>query len=213
MNESIETVAQVVRKVKELPSPEALKECFEYLPDTGELRWKKRPLDHFVSAAAFSIWNAKVGGKIAGTKTVNKKKEAAGRTQYISLTFHIKGVKFCFQAHRVIYHMCIGECPPNMQVDHKDGNGLNNRLENLRLATCQQNSYNSRNRRGPKIFLGLPRGVSRTKCGFMATIGVHYKIKYLGVFPTAELAGAAYQAAYKEYAGEFARNAAHQEST
>jgi hypothetical protein len=41
-------------------------------------------------------------------------------------------------------HVLIMKPPPGMQVDHRDGNTLNNRRDNLRLATPMQNAQNRR---------------------------------------------------------------------
>lgn len=47
-----------------------------------------------------------------------------------------------YLVHRIIFLMHTGFLPE--YVDHIDGNPLNNRIENLRVATNQQNSYNSK---------------------------------------------------------------------
>lgn len=40
----------------------------------------------------------------------------------------------------IIYvHRVILRCPAGMQIDHKDGDGLNNTRENLRIVTCSEN--------------------------------------------------------------------------
>jgi len=45
-----------------------------------------------------------------------------------------------FRIHRIIYLMFYGKMPEF--VDHKDGNKLNNKIENLRPATRSQNGFN-----------------------------------------------------------------------
>lgn len=44
--------------------------------------------------------------------------------------------------HRIIWEMFYGKIPDNLQIDHIDRNGLNNKIENLRLATSQENNRN-----------------------------------------------------------------------
>ena len=44
-----------------------------------------------------------------------------------------------FVLSRVIYAWFHGVCPGNMDVDHKDGDSLNNNLDNLQLLTRQEN--------------------------------------------------------------------------
>lgn len=41
-------------------------------------------------------------------------------------------------------HRLIMKCPVNMQIDHIDGNGLNNMRNNLRICTKTQNSRNTK---------------------------------------------------------------------
>ena len=45
-----------------------------------------------------------------------------------------------YSNHRLIFLMHHGYLP--IEVDHKDNNKLNNRIENLRAATSSQNSFN-----------------------------------------------------------------------
>jgi hypothetical protein len=89
-------------------------------------------------------------------------------------------------------------------VDHIDGDGLNNRRENLRLATNAQNQMNRKigtsNTSGYK---GVYWHKSSQK--WMARIGVGGRQKYLGVFDTPELAYEAYKKAATEIYKEFAR--------
>lgn len=50
---------------------------------------------------------------------------------------------FLYKAHRIIWEMHHGDIPPNMVVDHIDGNRGNNRIDNLRLVTSKGNAQNS----------------------------------------------------------------------
>ncbi len=44
--------------------------------------------------------------------------------------------------HRVVWRIVNGQIPDGMQIDHIDGNGKNNNVENLRLVTCAMNQRN-----------------------------------------------------------------------
>jgi hypothetical protein len=55
---------------------------------------------------------------------------------------HIPGGKQF--AHRVIWSLCNGEIPKGMTIDHIDGNKGNNKIENLRCVTHQENLKNVR---------------------------------------------------------------------
>lgn len=91
-----------------------------------------------------------------------------------------------------------------LQVDHIDGDKLDNRRSNLRPATNQQNQANvgpqSNNTSGYK---GVHFHKSSGK--YVARIGVSYKRIQLGSYATAEEASKAYQDASLKYFGEFAK--------
>lgn len=104
----------------------------------------------------------------------------------------------------VMMHRLLIQAPDDMQVDHIDGNGLNNKRANLRLVTMAENAQNARLRKD-------------NKCGFR---GVHYdthirwwrarigyggKFFHLGIFHSAEEAAQAYDDAARTFHGEYAR--------
>lgn len=89
-------------------------------------------------------------------------------------------------------------------VDHINGNGLDNRRVNLRLATTVQNHWNMRKRlaRCSSRFKGVYFDSRRMKWG--AQIGVHGRHIMLGRFGSEVEAAVAYNAAAIEHFGEFA---------
>ena len=52
-----------------------------------------------------------------------------------------------YSNHRVVYFLCTGIDPEEKQIDHIDGNKLNNKISNLRLANHRQNVFNSKKRK------------------------------------------------------------------
>jgi hypothetical protein len=101
--------------------------------------------------------------------------------------------------HRVIIDAKNGET-----VDHKNGNGLDNRRMNLRTCTNSQNSMNRIPKR-KRIYSSL-KGITRDKTGrWKACIYVDKKRHHLGMYDKAEDAASAYDSAATKYFGEFAR--------
>ena len=89
-------------------------------------------------------------------------------------------------------------------IDHKNGDGLDNRRKNLRLASQQQNLRGFR-RKIPGTSSQF-RGVCwHKKAGkWMSHITLDYKFKYLGLFERETDAARAYDEAARRYFGEFA---------
>ena len=105
-------------------------------------------------------------------------------------------------AHRVIWELLNGNIPKGLVIDHIDGNKSNNLIENLRLATHQENLANA----SGKSKKGLPKGVTLKASGkYSARIQYNYKNYYLGVYSTIEEAKAVYYAKAVELFGEYAR--------
>ena len=88
-------------------------------------------------------------------------------------------------------------------VDHINGNTLDNRLCNLRLATAAENNRNSKISKSNKSGY---KGIYYNKLfkKYIAQITVNYKGIYLGAFKTKEEAALRYNEAALEYFGEFA---------
>lgn len=99
-------------------------------------------------------------------------------------------------------HRAITKAPSGMDVDHSDGNPLNNQKHNLRVCTRAENNRNNITLRNRKGFIGVVFVKKRKK--FRANIGYNNKVIGLGYFSTREEAMRAYDAAAKIYHGEFA---------
>jgi len=97
-------------------------------------------------------------------------------------------------------HRYLLDAPPDMQVDHINGDRLDNRRSNLRLCTSAQNQAN---RRGNRSASSRYKGVVYTKQrdGWVAAIGG----QHLGLYDLERDAALAYAAAALELHKEFAR--------
>lgn len=107
-----------------------------------------------------------------------------------------------YKYKRQYLHRYIMDAPDGMQVDHIDGNRLNNTRSNLRVCTNMENNHNKPKRNSNKSGY---KGVHRVKSGrWCAQITANYKCRSLGVFDTPEAAALAYNKAARELHGEFA---------
>lgn len=102
---------------------------------TSGLRWRVRPQKHFATAKARIQTNSRYAGKQASTLWTCPR---TGK-QYFRL-----GVAGGFYfAHRVVYALHHGiDLSTDVEIDHEDGNGINNAVSNLRISTRNENNQN-----------------------------------------------------------------------
>lgn len=154
-------------------------ELVDYSEHTGLLIWKLRESD--------LSFNKTFAGKVVG----NKYSPHKSRTSYIRLRIENR----TYQAHRLIWALYHGEWPKGI-IDHIDGNGTNNRIDNLRDVSEQDNF---RNCRLSKNNTTGANGVWNQSGRYVAEIMVDRKKVCLGSYGTLEEATAARKAADKIY--------------
>lgn len=116
-------------------SPELLRQLMDYDPNTGLLSWRLRDESLFNSSwnrsakVCAKAWNDKFAGKPA---LIN-----IGAEGYLQGRVFNKHVS----AHRAAWAIQFGYWPSG-QIDHIDGNKLNNSLKNFRHVDAEENAKN-----------------------------------------------------------------------
>lgn len=102
-----------------------------------------------------------------------------------------------------MHRMILGLGDPKILCDHKDGNGLNNQRENLRIATSSENGMNRRKSKGcHSKYIGVT--LHKRSGKWQAMIMKNKKSFYLGWFSLEKNAAKAYNEKAIELHGEFA---------
>lgn len=117
-----------------------LKELLHYDPDTGVFTWLERDIKWFghcrYGSAECDKFNNKHAGNIAGCVHTQN-----GEKDYIIIGINILGNKKRMRANILAHLYMTGEFP-NGDIDHVDGNGINNSWKNLRDVSHQENGKN-----------------------------------------------------------------------
>lgn len=175
---------------------EKLSSAIEYDPDTGLMRWHARPPEHFEQGSRTPEQKAKIfNSHFAGKPALNSPTDSG----YLAGTFGTKHVK----AHIAAWCIFYGEYP-NGDIDHINRDGLDNRIENLRVVTHSQNMMNIGKRSGVGHTSSF-KGVS--KCGnkWKSVINSGGARTYLGLFDCEHVAAIMYDLAATVFHGEYAR--------
>lgn len=171
---------------------EYLKSRLHYDSLTGIFTWKLRPGNE----RTINSWNTRYAGKEAGT--IREVHKVTG----LSYKFINLDGKIC-RAHRLAWLYEYGEIPK--LLDHEDGDGLNNRILNLRDSSASDNlrkaklaATNTSGFKGVSYRKDTNKWTARTKVG--------NKYQSLGCFDTKEEAFAVYCEKVQEVSGELHLN-------
>lgn len=158
-----------------LITPERLKELINYDPETGAITWRNT-----------------IRGKIRGGEPAGSPHEGYWRLRIAGRVYRGQRIAWCY----------IHGIWPEL-IDHINGDPLDNRIANLRVATKAQNGANrGMNKNNKSGYKGVAYGKRDRRWG--AYITVAGKSIGLGSYDTAEDAHAAYARAASRYFGEFA---------
>lgn len=176
---------------KPLPCPTMLRLLLRYEPETGKLFWRERKPWMFgfahnrTCAHKCNNWNSLRSGKEAYTAL-----HSSGYRQGSFL-----GVRPL--AHRVAWALFYGKWPA-FDIDHINGVRTDNRIENLREVSRQDNLRNQIIRSDNTSGVTGVHWASTEGC-WIAQIGLSGRPKHLGRYQDFSLAVAARKAAERRY--------------
>lgn len=100
-----------------------------------------------------------------------------------------------YKIHRIVWEMFYGTIPDDLEIDHRDRDKDNNKIENLRIATRSLNGHNRGVQCNNKLGVA---GVSQSGNKYVAYIRKDGKTVNLGSYNSIEEASFAYQQAKRQ---------------
>ena len=126
-------------------------------------------------------------------------KDTKGKNKYKRVQLSRDGIRRKFFIHRLVAENFLSkgnkEC-----VNHKDGNKINNLVDNLEWVTYSENNHHAIATKLAKGYNGTMQkrntsgyvGVTKSGNKWKSQIRINNHLHYLGLFETAELASSAY---------------------
>ena len=111
--------------------------------------------------------NKRTGKVVRGKKGAQRN----GKYRYLYMHFSVSGKDCQFQMHKIVWAWHHGRFP-TMQIDHINGNGCDNRIENLRKVSPSENMRNMIHPWKPNADTGLP-GICKHGNGYQICVGQH----------------------------------------
>ncbi len=152
--------------------------------------------DYYVEEVPGNIWSFMLykDGRILKPIVITRNR-VTGKPGSVSVNLYVNG-----KLHvRIISRLIMNVIDPKVTVDHKDRNIWNNRKDNLRIATRQQQLYNtaSYSKTGFK-------GVYNNGFSFIVRIRLDGKLSSFGTYENIYEAAACYNVEVSEIHGDFA---------
>jgi hypothetical protein len=139
----------------------ALNNTFNYNPETGEF-----------------------------TNKITGRKASTTKSRYIYIKVRIGNIGKTLLAHRAAWIMYYGDIDNTKCIDHINRNKTDNRIENLRLVTIQENAQNSKARNSISDIPGLYLCKTNKTNPYRVSLMVNGNHIHGGYFPTVEQAQA-----------------------
>ena len=111
--------------------------------------------------------NKRTGRVVAGKKSCKRN----GEYRYLYMNFRVSGKEYSIRMHKIIWAWHHGRFP-TLQIDHLNGNGFDNRIENLREVSGSENKMNTLYPWKPNADTGLP-GVCKNGNSYQITVAHH----------------------------------------